>query len=123
MKVKKSSGRATPAYPTKRQFLSQGMIVGAAAVTLGTVAAGCGGVQRTMPRTEPVEVITTGGVLPVEPQADRYVVQSGDTLYGVAKRKLGDGSRWHEIEAANPGVSPRGLKAGRTLTIPDVSAK
>lgn len=123
MNVKKIGCRAAPAYPTKRQFFSQGMIVGAAAVTLGTMAAGCSGVQRTMPRTEPVEVVTTAGVLPVEPQADRYVVQSGDTLYGVAKRRLGDGTRWREIEVANPGVSPRGLKVGQTLIIPDVSAK
>lgn len=32
---------------------------------------------------------------------DRYMVQPGDTLWGIAERYLGDGSRWHDLYAYN----------------------
>jgi nucleoid-associated protein YgaU len=36
-----------------------------------------------------------------EPQYQTYKVQSGDTLIGIARRLLGDGDRYTEIEALN----------------------
>ena len=47
-----------------------------------------------------------------------YVVQSGDTLSGIAQRALGSASRWKEIEAANPGVDPNKLYVGKELKLP-----
>lgn len=118
MKVKKSTDKAGPGYPTKRQFLTYGIILSAAAVTLGTIIGGC---RRLKGRI--AEPMPLGGVMLVEPQVTTCVVQHGDTLYSIAQRALGDGNRWRELAAANPGVTPKSLKVGQTLTLPDVPAK
>lgn len=47
-----------------------------------------------------------------------YVVQKGDTLYGIARQRYGDGKQWQRIAQANPGVSPQSLRVGQTLVIP-----
>ena len=47
-----------------------------------------------------------------------YTVKKGDTLYGIARAKYGDGKQYTKIVAANPGVSPQSLKVGQTLVIP-----
>ncbi|MCC8190126.1 MAG: LysM peptidoglycan-binding domain-containing protein [Planctomycetes bacterium] len=46
-----------------------------------------------------------------------YTVAAGDTWARIAKRFLGDASRWREIENANP-QSRTGLKVGMRLVIP-----
>lgn len=54
-------------------------------------------------------------------QPTSHVVQTGDTLYSIAKRRLGDGTRWDEIYEANKaaiGDDPRKLKVGMRLTLP-----
>src|SRR6185369_686184 len=33
-----------------------------------------------------------------------YTIQSGDTLWDIAQRQLGDGTRWHELYQANSDV-------------------
>jgi nucleoid-associated protein YgaU len=45
-------------------------------------------------------------------------VQKGDTLKAIARRELGDGERWQEIVALNPGVSPSKLSVGQVLRLP-----
>ncbi|HOD81977.1 MAG: LysM domain protein [Planctomycetes bacterium ADurb.Bin126] len=62
--------------------------------------------------------------LPAPPKVDTpaggttYVVQARDTLWSIAKQKLGDGKRWKEITAMNPGLTPENLKAGQTIKLP-----
>jgi len=48
-----------------------------------------------------------------------YLVQSGDTLYIIAQRKLGDGNRWTEIKNSD-GSSPNStqLQPGQELCLP-----
>ena len=50
----------------------------------------------------------------------RYIVRAGDTLYGIARRHLGDGDRWRLIYEANKQVlaSPSQLRVGQILAIP-----
>lgn len=50
-----------------------------------------------------------------------YVVQSGDTLWAIAQRIWGDGSRWREIYNLNAdviGPDPNSLKVGTRLVVP-----
>jgi nucleoid-associated protein YgaU len=47
-----------------------------------------------------------------------YVVRSGDTLSRIAARMLGDGGRWRDLVAANPGLDPNRLLVGKKIVIP-----
>ena len=49
-----------------------------------------------------------------------YTVKSGDSLIRIAKRELGDGSRWQEIFKLNKATlkSPDAIKVGQTLKLP-----
>jgi 5'-nucleotidase/UDP-sugar diphosphatase len=47
-----------------------------------------------------------------------YTVKKGDTLFGIAKNRYGDGKQWTRIASANPGLSPQSLKAGQTISLP-----
>ena len=49
---------------------------------------------------------------------ERYVVQDGDTLSGIAARTYDDPSVWREIAEANQIVDPSELPAGLELRIP-----
>lgn len=58
------------------------------------------------------------------PAPVRHTVLPNQPLYKIAKQYLGDGNKWREIAAANPGkVGKDGsVRAGVTLTIPGASA-
>lgn len=46
-------------------------------------------------------------------------VEPGDSLWKIAQQKLGHGSRWHELQAANPGiVDPNRLATGTEVIVP-----
>ena len=48
-----------------------------------------------------------------------HTVQSGDTLWGIAKKYYGNGSQYTKIAAANPGIkNPNLISPGQVLTIP-----
>lgn len=49
------------------------------------------------------------------PNTDRYYLQAGDTLYGLARRY---GTTVAAIEAANPGLDPNALQIGWNICIP-----
>src|SRR5574341_555290 len=52
---------------------------------------------------------------------DGYVVQQGDTLWSIAQRLLGNGSRWRELLAPSglpENFSPGALMAGTTIRLP-----
>ncbi|OPA76618.1 peptidoglycan-binding protein LysM [Paenibacillus selenitireducens] len=53
-----------------------------------------------------------------------YTVKKGDTLSAIAKRTLGDASRWKEIQKLNnmSDADVKKLKIGRVLKIPDAKA-
>lgn len=53
----------------------------------------------------------------------KHTVKAGDTLWDLADKHYGDGSRWKEIAGANGVTNPRALQIGKTLTIPPKGAK
>lgn len=68
--------------------------------------------------------VSTGPV-PIAPPAAgggrgwrMHVWRRGDTWHKVARRYLGDGSRWPEITKANRIRNPRSIRPGRRLRIP-----
>ncbi len=57
---------------------------------------------------------------PAPPAPKTYTVKSGDTLWAIAKKTLGDGSRWREIYQANASVigkDPNLIRPGQVLRI------
>jgi nucleoid-associated protein YgaU len=48
-----------------------------------------------------------------------YTIRTGDSLWVIAERELGDGSRWAEIAALNPTLDADKLIVGRAITLPD----
>lgn len=54
------------------------------------------------------------------PKAANYIVKSGDCLWNIAKKQLGDGSRWKEIYELNKDKikNPNLIYPNQTLTMP-----
>lgn len=54
------------------------------------------------------------------PRDETYTVQAGDTLWIIAKKCLGDGSRYNEILRLNKDIigDPNKIKAGQVLALP-----
>jgi nucleoid-associated protein YgaU len=52
-------------------------------------------------------------------RAKEVRIQPGDSLWKLARRHLGSGSRWNELLASNPGISdPNRLQPGAMLVVP-----
>lgn len=49
-----------------------------------------------------------------------YTVRKGDTLWGIAKKLLGDGNRYREIQKEN-GLTDTVIRVGMVLKIPKKS--
>ena len=74
-------------------------------------------VQVTDPGyTEPVFVDPAPAAAPAG--GNSYTIRKGDTLWSIAKRHYGNGQRWQDIAAANPGLVPTKLIVGQTITLP-----
>ena len=69
---------------------------------------------------QPVEQPASFGATAATPAVagSSYTVQKGDTLYKIAREKLGDPKQWKAIAAANPGLNPNSLKTGQKITLP-----
>ena len=61
---------------------------------------------RHRDRLTPGQVLTLPGATPVRPRPELYKVKKGDTLSGIAARKLGDAKRWPEIARLNRDIVP-----------------
>ena len=68
------------------------------------------------------DVAKTGGdtTTPVPPPAagTTYTIKKKDTLWSIAVAYLGDGQRWRDILAANPGLNEKKLAIGQTIKLP-----
>ena len=63
-------------------------------------------------QTQPVDTAATAMA------GGSYTVKKGDTLYGIARQRYGDGKQWTRIAEANPGLRPETLKVGQTIALP-----
>jgi len=71
-------------------------------------------------RPSPTMVSSTATSRPAPPTPKTYTVKSGDTLWAIAKKTLGDGNRWREIYQANANVigkDPNLIRPGQVLRI------
>lgn len=60
---------------------------------------------------------------PVPPTPKTYTVKAGDTLWGIAKKTLGNGAKWPDIYGVTDnkkliGPDPNRIKAGQVLKLP-----
>lgn len=67
--------------------------------------------------TRTIEISAAPPPLPVTTPR-RHIVAPGETLFAIARTRLGDEGRWREILAANPGLESPQLKAGQSLNLP-----
>lgn len=65
---------------------------------------------------KPADDATEPPALPYRP-GDRYMVQPGDTLWGIAERFLGDGSRWHDLWEYNR-LPSTVIRVGDVIVLP-----
>jgi nucleoid-associated protein YgaU len=74
---------------------------------------------RHRDRLTPGQVLTLPGATPVKPRPELYKVKKGDTLSGIAGKKLGDAGRWPEIARLNRDIvpDPDELFPGQVLVI------
>jgi 5'-nucleotidase/UDP-sugar diphosphatase len=70
------------------------------------------------PVAQPVSYDTTTAQGSGSLASGSYTVKKGDTLYGIARQRYGDGKQWTRIASANPGLKPETLKVGQTIAIP-----
>ena len=73
---------------------------------------------RPDPVPQPLVVVTNDP--PVAPTvADgTYTIKKKDTLWSIAARHLGNGQRYRDILAANPGLNAKKLPVGKVITLP-----
>ncbi len=79
--------------------------------------------DRTMEELAPPTPTDDGGSVdnppPLPPPIDTtYTIQKGDTLWSIARARLGDGKRYKEIMELNPGLDPNKLKIGTVIKLP-----
>ena len=75
-------------------------------------------VTAVQPVEQPASFGTTGVTATPAVSGSSYTVQKGDTLYKIAREKLGDAKQWKAIAAANPGLNPSTLKTGQKIVLP-----
>lgn len=78
--------------------------------------------QTNKTETEKTATVTTDRAADTAPKATTYTVKKGDTLWGIAKKFLGDGAKYTPIYNANKDKikNPNLIYEGQTFTIPQV---
>lgn len=77
--------------------------------------------SRTETDAPPPPVVVEEEVVEIAPVANEvktYTVVSGDTLFKIAERFLGDGNRYMELATANNIANPDHIEVGQVITLP-----
>jgi DNA-binding SARP family transcriptional activator len=111
---------AHPGAPGSPAGLAARRPVAALVVRDATLTASVTSVPAASPASAPAAAANVRPASPTTPptssaEATTYLVQRGDTLWGIAQRELGDPLRWFEIYQLNEG---RPQPGGVTLTDP-----
>lgn len=109
------TGMANSAQAKEKAILLAGNVKGVEKV----IADGLTAPAAPPPAAEPATTVVPASEIPA-PEAQYYVIQSGDTLGGIAKEFLGSGSRYPEIFEANREViqDPNKIYPGQKIRIP-----
>lgn len=69
----------------------------------------------------PVKVIVQDG----NPKYENYTLKKGDTLYAIAKKKLGDANKWRDLQYYNRDIipDPKKMPVGLVIRIPSALKK
>lgn len=111
---------AGPVAPSVATHIS--MVAPAAAKPTATVEATPGLIVPASPSSLPPALAPH--VSPIIPPTekngrDTLLIQPGDSLWKLARRRLGKGSRWSEFLSSNPGIAdPTLLQPGTLLVVP-----
>ena len=84
------------------------------AVVPGVLDVGPGRLAMSVAPTPPASRTINVQPLPTA----HHTVAPGETLFAIARERLGDGQRWREITAVNPGLNPADLAVGQRLRLP-----
>ncbi len=76
-------------------------------------------VEAAAPAAAPAE--PTAAEAELAPAEGTHTVVAGDTLWDIAKKAYGAGSKWKTIAEANPEIEAGNLTVGATLKIPPAS--
>ena len=90
-------------------------------VWLGEFGTGEERKQKLGSRYSNVQKLVNQGIGKLEEPKDNkiyYIVQKGDTLWGIANKYYGNGARYHEIAKANNITNPDLIYPGQKLLIP-----
>jgi nucleoid-associated protein YgaU len=130
-----SRQRFSPMLPSEHTILSPNLSAPSKpALSLSDVAPHAPSVRHT-PAPVSRNLLLPGKPVPVLPSlalrtapvapavgslnAGKVRIQPGDSLWKLARRHLGSGSRWNELLAANPGISsPNHIQPGIVLVVP-----
>ncbi len=109
------TGMADSALAKDKAVLLAGNVKGVTSV----VADGLTAPAPLPPASEPLTNVVPASEIPA-PEAQYYVIESGDTLGGIAKEFLGSASRYPEIFEANREViqDPNKIFPGQKIRIP-----
>jgi nucleoid-associated protein YgaU len=78
----------------------------------GTGSASVDPIMVTPPVTTPDPVVAPA------PAGTTYTIKKKDTLWSIAAAHLGNGQRYREILAANPGLDAKKLAVGQVIKLP-----